>query len=71
MYNKPCIWLSGEIIYGCTPAVKEWTGGYAPWSGDNTKNAHAHLTFDDGPELDDTPIILGTLKEYNITATFS
>jgi len=60
----------GEILYGCTPAYKEWEGDYAPWSGDNTKNAHSHLTFDDGPFPGVTDTILDILKEYNTPATF-
>jgi peptidoglycan/xylan/chitin deacetylase (PgdA/CDA1 family) len=61
---------AGEIIYGCAPANKTWMGSYAPWSGEDTKNAHLHLTFDDGPEPIHTPIILDILQEYNISATF-
>lgn len=59
----------GEIIYGCVPAEKEWEGEYTPWSG-HTKNAHAHLTFDDGPFVNITDTILDVLKEYNTPATF-
>eukprot|EP01083_Nonionella_stella_P191883 709828_1 len=60
----------GEIIYGCIPAEKPWTGPYKPWAGENTKNSYAHLTFDDGPDVNVTPVILDVLKEYNISATF-
>ena len=70
LLSKQASAYPGEILYGCVPAEKSWVGKYNPWGGDNTKNAHAHLTFDDGPELIDTPIILDVLKEYNISATF-
>ena len=59
----------GELVYGCVPAEKEWEGKYTPWDG-HTKNAHAHLTFDDGPFVGITDTILDVLKEYNTTATF-
>lgn len=59
----------GELIYSCAPAEKEWDGPYTPWDG-NTKNAHSHLTFDDGPVVGDTDAILDALKEYDIKATF-
>lgn len=59
----------GELIYGCAVTPKEWEGDYTPWSG-NTKNAHSHLTFDDGPFIGDTEVILDVLKEYNTKATF-
>ncbi len=48
---------------------KEWEGEYTPWAG-NTKHAHAHLTFDDGPIVGDTDTILDILKEYDTKATF-
>merc|ERR1712176_1480843 len=44
-------------------------GEYTPWAG-KTKHAHAHLTFDDGPIIGDTDVILDVLKEYNTSATF-
>ena len=59
----------GELIYGCAVTPKEWEGDYTPWTG-NTKNAHSHLTFDDGPFIGDTEVILDVLKEYNTKATF-
>ena len=59
----------GELIYGCAVTPKEWEGDYTPWAG-NTKNAHSHLTFDDGPFIGDTEVILDVLKEYNTKATF-
>ncbi len=59
----------GEIIYGCAPAEKYWEGDYTPWDG-HTKNAHAHLTFDDGPFVGITDVILDVLKEYDTAATF-
>lgn len=30
----------------------------------------AYLTFDDGPNADNTPVVLDTLKKYNVKATF-
>lgn len=60
----------GEIIYSCAVTEKEWEGEYTPWEG-NTKNAHAHLTFDDGPFVGITDTILDVLKEKeNTKATF-
>lgn len=59
----------GEIIYSCAVKEKEWEGAYTPWAG-NTKHAHAHLTFDDGPFVGDTDIVLDVLKEYDTKATF-
>lgn len=59
----------GELLYACAPAMKEWEGEYTPWAG-LTKNAHAHLTFDDGPFVNITDTILDVLKDYNTSATF-
>ena len=59
----------GELIYGCAPAEKDWEGEYTPWDG-LTKNAHAHLTFDDGPFVGITDTILDVLKDYDTSATF-
>lgn len=59
----------GEIIYSCAVNEKEWDGPYTPWAG-NTKHAHAHLTFDDGPIVNSTDTILDVLKEYDTKATF-
>lgn len=59
----------GELIYSCAIKEKEWDGEYTPWAG-NTKHAHAHLTFDDGPFVGDTDVVLDVLKEYNTKATF-
>ena len=59
----------GEIIYGCAVTEKEWEGEYTPWAG-HTKNAHAHLTFDDGPFVGVTDVILDVLSDYNVSATF-
>lgn len=59
----------GELIYSCAVKEKEWEGEYTPWSG-NTKHAHAHLTFDDGPFVGDTDVVLDVLKEFDTKATF-
>jgi len=64
-----CQSYPGELIYSCAVKDKEWEGEYTPWSG-NTKHAHAHLTFDDGPVLGETDIVLDVLKEYDTKATF-
>lgn len=37
---------------------------------DNPKEKICYLTFDDGPDRDNTERILDTLKEYNVKATF-
>ncbi|MGH4117464.1 polysaccharide deacetylase family protein [Clostridium sp.] len=42
----------------------------AAYKGKNSGKKIAFLTFDDGPSTTVTPIILDTLKKYNVKATF-
>lgn len=38
--------------------------------GPQVEGRRIHLTFDDGPHLVNTPMLLNTLKEYGVLATF-
>ena len=60
----------GEVINTCITVDSEEPTGEEP-AGWYPKNAYAHLTFNDGPEIGPTDRVLDILKEMNHTkATF-